>query len=72
MTRLLMISQALMYCRLRGTFPWNIHSCAMVRRLVFHAMSVEHCLLQLTCVIAYVNNLPTKKKIDNISTHDYP
>jgi hypothetical protein len=29
---------------LRGTFPWNICSCANGRRLVFHAMSVEHCL----------------------------
>jgi hypothetical protein len=29
---------------LRGTFPWNMYSCAMVRRLVFHADLVEHCL----------------------------
>ena len=27
---------------LRGTFPWNMYSCVVVRRLVFHADLVEH------------------------------
>jgi hypothetical protein len=29
---------------LRGTFPWNIYSCANGHQLVFHADLVEHCL----------------------------
>ena len=31
-------------CLARGTFPWNMYSCANGHALVFHADLVEHCL----------------------------
>ena len=31
-------------CLAPWNIPWNIYSSANGRRLVFHAMSVEHCL----------------------------